>query len=131
MLNGESKASRFRDRYAKVFNNASNNIVLVISGHEHNYQRICKTDKTGGIQLPTYIISGGGGADLTGEGECNVSQIPLDGFHCIGLIPAHHFLDVTAHTDDNNNLIEFIFFFSIAHSNASNKFNIYHFLDVL
>jgi hypothetical protein len=105
MLNGESKASRFRDRYTKVFNNTSNNIVLVISGHEHNYQRICKTDKTGGIQLPTYIISGGGGADLTGEGECNVSQIPLDGFHCIGLIPAHHFLDVTAHTDDNNNLI--------------------------
>ena len=60
MMDNKSKASRFRDRYAKIFNNAANNIVLVISGHEHNYQRICKTDNTGSIQLPVYIVSGGG-----------------------------------------------------------------------
>lgn len=105
MLNSKSKAARFRDRYTKVFNHPSNNIILVISGHEHNYQRICKTDKTGGISLPIYIISGGGGAELSGRGGCDTSLIPLDGFQCVRLIPAHHFLDVTAHTDDNNNLI--------------------------
>ena len=105
MLNRESKAARFRDRYTKFFNNISNNIVLVISGHEHNYQRIVKTDKTGGIQLPIYIVSGGGGAELTGQGECDISQIPLDGFRCLGFITAYQFVDITAHADDKKNLI--------------------------
>jgi hypothetical protein len=78
---------------------------MVISGHDHNYQRFVKTDKTGGIQLPVYIISGGGGAELTGPGECDVSQIPLDDFRCLGLITAYHFLDITVHADDKKNLI--------------------------
>lgn len=105
MLNSESKAARFRDRYTKVFNNASHDIILVISGHDHNYQRIVKTDKTGGIQLPIYIVSGGGGAELKGQGECDISQIPLDGFRCLGLITAYQFVDITAHADDEKNLI--------------------------
>lgn len=105
MLDSKSKAARFRNRYTKVFNNVTNNIVLVISGHEHNYQRICKTDKTGTLQLPIYIVSGGGGAELTGQGECDISRIPLDGFRCLGLITAYQFVDVTIHTDEKTNVI--------------------------
>lgn len=104
MLNSKSRAARFRDRYTKVFNNLSHNIILVISGHEHNYQRFVKTDKTGVVQLPVYIVSGGGGAELTGQGECDISRIPLDGFQCLGLVTAYHFVDVTAHTDDKKNV---------------------------
>lgn len=105
LLNSKSKAARFRDRYTKVFNNASHNIILVISGHDHNYQRIVKTDRTGVVQLPIYIVSGGGGADLAGQGECDISQIPLDGFQCLGLITAYQFVDITAHADGEKNLI--------------------------
>ena len=104
LMDSKSKASRFRDRYTKVFNNPIYNIVLVISGHEHNYQRICKTDNTGSIQLPVYIVSGGGGAELTGQAACNTSQIPMDGFRCLGLITAYQFIDIVADTDDKNNL---------------------------
>ncbi|MBM4064490.1 MAG: hypothetical protein FJ266_02440 [Planctomycetes bacterium] len=105
LMDNKSKASRFRDRYAKIFNNTTNNIVLVISGHEHNYQRICKTDQTGSMQLPVYIVSGGGGADLTGQAVCDTSQIPMDGFRCLGLIVAYQFIDIVANTDDKDNLI--------------------------
>ncbi len=104
LMDYKSKASRFRDRYAKIFNNAANNIVLVISGHEHNYQRICKTDNTGSMQLPVYIVSGGGGAELTGHAACDTSQIPMDGFRCLGLITAYQFIDIFADTDDKDNL---------------------------
>src|SRR3989339_455285 len=104
LMNSKSKASRFRDRYTKVFNNPTYNIVLVISGHEHNYQRICKTDQTGSMQLPVYIVSGGGGAELTGQAACDTSQIPLDGFRCLGLITAYQFIDIVADTDDKDNL---------------------------
>lgn len=38
--------------------------------------------------------------------ECDISQIPLDGFYCLGIIPAYHFLDITAHTDDNNLILK-------------------------
>ncbi len=105
MLNSKSKAARFRDRYTKVFNNASHNILLVISGHDHNYQRLIKTDKTGVMQLPVYIVSGGGGADLTGNGGCDISLIPLDGFQCVGLVTAYHFVDITMYANDKKNLI--------------------------
>ena len=105
LMDNKSKASRFRDRYAKIFNNAANNIVLVISGHEHNYQRICRTDQTDSIQqLPVYIVSGGGGAELTCEAECDTSQIPMNGFRCLGLITAYQFIDIVADTDDKKNL---------------------------
>ena len=105
LMDNKSKASRFRDRYAKIFNNAANNVVLVISGHEHNYQRICKTDQTGSMQLPVYIVSGGGGAELTGQAACDTSQIPMNGFRCLGLITAYQFIDIVADADDKNNLI--------------------------
>jgi len=105
LMDNKSKASRFRDRYVKIFNNTANNVVLVISGHEHNYQRICKTDQTGSIQLPVYIVSGGGGAELTGQAACDTSQIPMDGFRCLGLITAYQFIDIVANTDDKDNLI--------------------------
>jgi len=105
LMDNKSKASRFRDRYTKVFNNPTYNIVLVVSGHEHNYQRICKTDQTGSMQLPVYIVSGGGGADLTGQAACDTSQIPMDGFRCLGLITAYQFIDIVANTDDKDNLI--------------------------
>jgi len=105
LLNNESKASRFRDRYAKFFNDTANNIVLVISGHEHNYQRFYKTDKNGGMQIPVYVVSGGGGAELKGTADCDVSEIPLDGFHYLGLITAYNFVDIVADTDDKKNLV--------------------------
>lgn len=105
MLNSSSASARFRDRYTKIFNDTSYAIVLVISGHDHNYQRICKTDKTGSLQIPVYIVSGGGGADLTGKGECDISQIPLDGFHCWGLVTAYHFVDITVDADDNKKVM--------------------------
>lgn len=38
-------------------------VFLVLAGHEHNYQRY----EEGGI---TYVVSGGGGATLTGLAEC-------------------------------------------------------------
>jgi len=104
LMDNKSKASRFRDRYAKILNNTANNVLLVISGHEHNYQRICKTDQTGSMQLPVYVVSGGGGADLTGQAECDTSQIPMNGFRCLGLITAYQFVDIVADTDDKNNL---------------------------
>ncbi len=104
LTDSKSKASRFRERYAKIFNSTAHNIVLVISGHEHNYQRICKTDQTGSMQLPVYIVSGGGGADLTGQATCDTARIPMDGFRCLGLIVAYHFLDIVADTDDKDNL---------------------------
>lgn len=104
LMDNKSKASRFRDRYTKIFNNTANNVVLVISGHEHNYQRICRTDETGSIRLPVYIVSGGGGAELTGHAACDTSQIPMNGFRCLGLITAYQFIDIVADTDDKNNL---------------------------
>ncbi len=104
LMDNKSKASRFRDRYTKVFNNPIYNIVLVVSGHEHNYQRICKTDQTGSMQLPVYIVSGGGGAELTGQAACDTAQIPMDGFRCLGLITAYQFIDIVADIDDKNNL---------------------------
>ena len=104
LMDSKSKAARFRDRYAKIFNNTANNVLLVISGHEHNYQRICKTDQTGSMQLPVYIVSGGGGADLTGHAACDTSQIPMNGFRCLGLITAYQFIDIVADTDDKKNL---------------------------
>jgi len=104
LMDNKSKASRFRDRYVKIFNNTANNVLLVISGHEHNYQRICKTDQTGSLQLPVYIVSGGGGADLTGQAACDTSQMPMDGFRCLGLITAYQFIDIVADTDDKDNL---------------------------
>jgi hypothetical protein len=57
------------------------------------------------MQFPVYIVSGGGGAELRGQGTCDVSQIPFDGFICLGLITAYQFVDVIADTDDKNNLI--------------------------
>jgi hypothetical protein len=105
LIDRESKASRFRDRYTKFFNDAINNVILVINGHEHNYQRICRTDETGNIQLPIYIISGGGGADLSGQGECDISQIPLNSFQCLKLVTAYHFVDIVIHINDKNTLV--------------------------
>lgn len=105
MLIDNSFEARFRDRYTKFFNDTSNNIILILSSHEHNYQRICKIDKTDGIQFPVYIVSGGGGAELKGRGECDISLIPLDGFRCLGLTTAYHFINVVACMDDKNNLI--------------------------
>ena len=102
LLDKQSKASRFRDRYSTTFNNPSNTILLIISGHEHNYQRTVKTDKTGGIQLPVYIVSGGGGAELSGPGKCDISQIPFDGFRCLQLVRAYQYIDVTIHSDEKN-----------------------------
>ena len=103
-LHGSSREAKFRNRYAKVFNDPGNNVLLVIGGHDHNYQRICKTDEKGGIRTPVYVVSGGGGADLTGGVEGNVSQILTEGFQCQGLVTAYHFVEVTATADSRRNV---------------------------
>lgn len=105
LIDKKSRASRFRDRYVKFFNDRANNILLIINGHEHNYQRICRINTTGSVQLPVYIISGGGGAPLEGMGECDTSQIPLNGFRCAEFITAYHFVDIVARTGDKNTII--------------------------
>ncbi|GAB63315.1 MAG: hypothetical protein DWB56_05545 [Candidatus Jettenia sp.] len=105
LMDKESRASRFRDRYVRFFNDSANNVLLIINGHEHNYQRICRTHTTGNVQLPVYIISGGGGAPLAGMGECNTSQIPFDGFQCVEFITAYHFVDIIVRTNNNNKVI--------------------------
>ncbi|MBM4054346.1 MAG: hypothetical protein FJ264_06695 [Planctomycetes bacterium] len=105
ILDKTSPLARFRNRYAKVFNEPSNNIIMVISGHDHNYQRICKTDTKGNVQLPVYIISGGGGAHLSGRGECDITQIPLDDFKCAIFETAYQFFDVTVLAENEKSLI--------------------------
>ena len=102
-LHGSSREAKFRNRYTKVFNDPRNNVAMVVGGHDHNYQRTCKTDEKGGVRTPVYIVSGGG-ADLTGGGEGNVSQILTEGFQCQGLVTAYHFVEVTATADSNRNV---------------------------
>ncbi|MDR4509464.1 MAG: metallophosphoesterase [Candidatus Brocadiaceae bacterium] len=104
LLNSASQAARFRDRYAAICNDIAHNVALVISGHEHNYQRFSKVDKTGQVQLPVYLVSGGGGARLSGQGRCDTSKIPLDGFQCIMLTPAYHFVEIVASSDNRKNV---------------------------
>lgn len=103
-LHGSSREAKFRNRYTKVFNDPRNNVAMVISGHDHNYQRTCKTDEKGGIRMPVYVVSGGGGADLTGGAEGSVSQILTEGFQCQGLVTAYHFVEVTATADSSRNV---------------------------
>lgn len=100
-----SRESRFRDQYTRFFNDKSNNIVLVINGHEHNYQRICRVNKSGNMQMPVYVITGGGGADLSGWSKYDISKIPFDDFRCVEFTTAYHFLDIVVDTDNKNNLI--------------------------
>jgi 3',5'-cyclic AMP phosphodiesterase CpdA len=44
---------------------------LVISGHEHNYQRFLSDEQT------TYVVTGGGGDRLYPVGDCDASFPPL------------------------------------------------------
>lgn len=105
LLDSNSLESRFRDRYTRFFNDASHNVVLIINGHDHNYQKFCRASVAGDVQLPVYIISGGGGANLGGKGECDISQIPLGNFRCAEFVSAYHFLDVIVDTDEKNRVI--------------------------
>lgn len=104
VLRSSSREAKFRDRYTKVFNDPENNVALVIGGHDHNYQRTCKMDENGGIRTPVYIVSGGGGADLTGGGIGDFSRILPEGFQCQGLVTAYHFVEVTATADSSRNV---------------------------
>ncbi|HJW87178.1 MAG TPA: metallophosphoesterase [Candidatus Brocadiaceae bacterium] len=103
-LHGSSREAKFRNRYTKVFNDPRNNVALVIGGHDHNYQRACKTDETGGIRTPVYLVSGGGGANLTGGGKGDVSQILTDGFQCQRFVTAYHFVEVMVTADSSRNV---------------------------
>lgn len=55
-------------------------VFLVLSGHEHNYQRFEDGETT-------YLVTGGGGAALTGLGDC-----PTDGPDAVVAESTHHFL---------------------------------------
>lgn len=55
-------------------------VMLVLTGHEHNYQRF----ETGGV---TYVVTGGGGAGLTELAECPTDHPPRVAGEAI-----HHFV---------------------------------------
>ena len=105
LLRKDSKASRFRDRYTKVYNDPLNDILLIICGHEHNYQRIYRIGKTGRMQLPVYIISGGGGAEIAGPCDCDVTQIPFDDFVGSGITTAYNFVDISVDYTNDGTLV--------------------------
>jgi hypothetical protein len=54
---------------------------LVISGHEHNYQRFLSDEQT------TYVVTGGGGDRLYPVGDCDASFPPL----VVSDDESHHF----------------------------------------
>ena len=105
LLRKDSKASRFRDRYTKVYNDPLNDILLIICGHEHNYQRIYRIGKAGRMQLPVYIISGGGGAEIAGPCDCDVTQIPFDDFVGSGITTAYNFVDISVDYTNDRTLV--------------------------
>ena len=45
-------------------------VTLVLSGHDHNYQRFQDGSTT-------YVVSGGGGSKVYGVGECPTGHVPL------------------------------------------------------
>jgi len=106
LLLNDSIGARFHKRYSKIFNNRSNNIISVMSGHEHNYQRFFKLNRNGELLPPVYLVTGGGGAELTGEGNCDISKIPLDGYRHLGLVPSYHFIDAKIFSKDNKYFLE-------------------------
>ena len=55
-------------------------VVLVLSGHDHNYQRFTNDDVT-------YVVSGGGGADLYDLKSCPDNHPPMEAGEKL-----HHFL---------------------------------------
>jgi hypothetical protein len=68
----ETASVEFRKEYAEV---VSKYATLYISGHEHNYQRLCAADPSKGpIKGPVFIITGGGGAPIKDNKE--MAKVP-------------------------------------------------------
>lgn len=61
--------SDVRDAWTTLFDRSD--VDLVISGHEHNYQRFNSATSA------TYLITGGGGDALYPVGECSFNEPPL------------------------------------------------------
>lgn len=76
---GDSRA--VRDTWAPLFEQAG--VAMVLSGHEHNYQRF----EVGGVE---YVVSGGGGAGLYALKSCPKGHAPR-----IAGDAAHHFLAIS------------------------------------
>jgi len=76
---GDSKA--VRNTWAPLFEHAG--VAMVLSGHEHNYQRF----EEGGVE---YVVSGGGGAGLYALKGC-----PKDHPSRIAGDAIHHFLAIS------------------------------------
>lgn len=62
-------------------------VVLVLSGHDHSYQRFSNDNRT-------FVVSGGGGAELNPISTCPTNQPDLD----FG-VAEHHFLALTQEGD--------------------------------
>lgn len=78
-------------------------VFLVLSGHEHNYQRFESNDVT-------YLVTGGGGATLTELDECRADhprRIAGDSVHHFVALELDDTVSVTAIDSDGNVLDEF------------------------
>jgi Icc-related predicted phosphoesterase len=69
-------------------------VFLVLSGHEHNYQRF---EDSG----TTYVVTGGGGAALTELRDC-----PTDGPEAVAAESTHHFLILDQGDDVTVSVVE-------------------------
>jgi len=70
-----------RDRYVPLF--AETGVDLVLSGHDHNYQRFAPLD---GV---AYVVTGGGGDSLYGLSDVCLAETPS---RAAGNDSIHHFL---------------------------------------
>jgi 3',5'-cyclic AMP phosphodiesterase CpdA len=73
---------RIVDRWVPIFERYG--VDLVLSGHDHNYQRFT-------VGSTPYVVTGGGGAELYPLDEC-----PSDGPPRVAAREVHHFLGIDA-----------------------------------
>jgi len=71
-----------RETFGARFADPASKVSLVFSGHEHVYERV----RAGRV---TYVVSGGGGAALYGQGA------PTTGATSLAFAAAHHYVVVT------------------------------------
>jgi Icc-related predicted phosphoesterase len=91
-VHGDSNA--FWEEWASHFDN---DVVLVLSGHAHNYQRF----EDQGVE---YVVTGGGGRKLYGLDDCPPGHVPRvvgdAAYHYVALTQTSDQLELTAITTD-------------------------------
>jgi len=92
----EAVAARWVTRF-------DDDVVLVLSGHEHNYQRF----ESDGV---AYVVTGGGGATLTDLADCSndhPARVSGEAVHHFVALELTDSLNVTAIDSDDNVIDEF------------------------